>query len=116
MVEAFLAAARDGDFEALLTVLDPQVVLHADRAAGPTPEPVVLRGAHAVAKGARIASERARLARLALVNGTVGVVMAPRGKLFLAMDFTITDDTVTRIDIIADPDRLHDLDLAVFDA
>ena len=116
VVEVFLAAARDGDFDALVAVLDPQVVLRADRAVGPTPQPVVLHGPHAVAGGASAAAERVRFAQPALVNGTVGVVMAPRGKLFLVMDFTITDDTITRIDIIADPDRLRDLNLAILDA
>ncbi|WP_308201473.1 sigma factor-like helix-turn-helix DNA-binding protein [Sphaerisporangium perillae] len=116
VVEAFLAASRGGDFDALVAVLDPDVVLRADRAAGPTPAPIVLRGVHAVAKGASAASERVRFSQPALVNGAVGLVMAPRGKLFLVLGFTITDDKITEIDIIADPDRLRRLDLAVLDA
>src|SRR6266508_4205055 len=115
VVDAFLAASRGGDFEALVALLHPDVVLHADRAAGPTAEPVLIRGAHAVAKGARLASGRARFTQPALVNGAVGLVMAPRGRLFLVLGFTITAGKITDIDVIADPDRLRQLDLAVLD-
>jgi RNA polymerase sigma factor (sigma-70 family) len=115
VVDAFLAASRGGDFDALVALLDPDVVLRADRAARPTPAPIVIRGAHAVAKGALLASERARFTQPALVNGAVGLVMAPRGRLFLVLGFTITDGKITEIDVIADPDRLRQLDLAVLD-
>lgn len=115
VVEAFLAASRGGDFDALVALLDPDVVFRADRAVGPTPAPIVIRGAHAVAKGARVASERARFTQPALVNGAVGLVMAPRGQLFLVLGFTITAGKITEIDVIADPDRLRRLDLAVLD-
>jgi RNA polymerase sigma-70 factor, ECF subfamily len=115
VVDAFLAASRGGDFDALVALLDPDVVLRADRAAGPTRAPIVIRGAHSVAKGAFAASERARFTQPALVNGAVGLVMAPRGRLFLVLGFTITDGKITEIDVIADPDRLHQLDLAVLD-
>src|SRR5215212_3269314 len=77
VVTAFLAAARDGDFEALLTVLDPDVVVRADRAAVPPGGPMEVHGAQAVAKQALTFSRRARLAQPALVNGTVGIVAAP---------------------------------------
>lgn len=115
VADAFLAAARDGDLGALLAVLDPDVVLRADAVASPSGSPVTLRGAAVVARGARAASGRSRYSRVALVNGTPGIVMAPRGRLALVLAFTIPDGTITRIDVIADPDRLHDLDLAVFD-
>jgi RNA polymerase sigma-70 factor (ECF subfamily) len=69
-----------------------------------------------VAKGAFAASERVRFTQPALVNGAVGLVMAPRGRLFLVLGFTITDSKITEIDVIADPDRLRQLDLAVLDA
>jgi RNA polymerase sigma-70 factor (ECF subfamily) len=115
VVDAFLAASRGGDFDALVALLDPDVVLRADRAAVPTPAPIVIRGAHAVANGAFAASERARFTQPALVNGAVGLVMAPRGRLFLVLGFTITDGKITEIDVIADPDRLRQLDLAVLD-
>jgi RNA polymerase sigma-70 factor (ECF subfamily) len=116
VVDAFLAASRAGDFDALVAVLDPDVVLHADPAAGPTREPEVLRGADAVARGARAASQRARFTQPALVNGAVALVMAPQGRLTLVLAFTITEDRITEIDVIAEPDRLRGLDLAVLDA
>jgi RNA polymerase sigma-70 factor (ECF subfamily) len=116
VAEAFLAAARGGDLDALLAVLDPEVVLHADAAAGPTGAPATLRGAAAVARGARAASLRSRYSRVALINGTPGIVMAPRGRLRVVLAFTMTDDKISRIDVIADPARLEELRLAVLDA
>ncbi|SFB55777.1 RNA polymerase, sigma subunit, ECF family [Amycolatopsis marina] len=113
VVDAFLAAARGGDFDALVTLLDSDVVLRADRAAGPTPAPILVRGARNVARGARLATERARFTQPALVNGAVGLVMAPRGRLTLALGFTFTGGRITEIDVIADPERLAKLDLAV---
>jgi RNA polymerase sigma factor (sigma-70 family) len=115
VADAFLAASRGGDLGALLAVLDPEVVLHADAAAVPSGAPATLRGAAAVARGARIASGRSRYSRLALVNGTPGIVMAPRGRLVLVLALTIGDSTISRIDVIADPARLEKLDLAVLD-
>ncbi|MEU0371202.1 sigma-70 family RNA polymerase sigma factor [Streptomyces sp. NPDC006283] len=115
VVDAFLAASRGGDFEALVSLLHPDVVLRADRAAGPTPEPLVVRGAEKVAKGAGAAAQRARFSQPALVNGAVGLVMAPRGRLFLALAFGFANGRITEIDVIADADRLRDLDLAVLD-
>ena len=115
VVDAYLAAARDGNFEALLALLHPDVVLHADRAAGPTPNAVVIRGARQVARGATLAGDRARFTRPALVDGAVGLVMALRGKLALVLAFTIVDDLISRIDVIADPERLHALELGVLD-
>ena len=113
VADAFLAAARGGDLGALLAVLDPEVVLHADAAAVPSGVPVTIRGAAAVARGARAASLRSRYSRVALVNGTPGIVMAPRGRLALVLAFTIPADKISRIDVIADPARLKELDLAV---
>jgi hypothetical protein len=115
VVDAFLAASRGGDFYALVALLDPDVVLRADQEAVPTRAPTVIRGAHNVARGALASSERARFTQPALVNGAVGLVMAPRGQLFLVLGFTITDDKITEIDVVADPARLRQLDLAVLD-
>jgi RNA polymerase sigma-70 factor (ECF subfamily) len=112
LVDAFLTATRGGDFNTLLAVLDPDVVRRADRAALPA-GPAELRGAQAVAEETRVFSRRARSARLVLVDGTVGIVVAPRGRLLLALSLTIKDDKITEIDVIADPSRLHQLDLAV---
>ncbi|MFF5991024.1 sigma-70 family RNA polymerase sigma factor [Prauserella flavalba] len=115
VVEAFLAASRSGDLEGLVAVLDPDVVFHADRQAGPTTEAIVMRGAHNVAKGARLACERAKLSQPVLVNGAVGLVMAPRGRLSLVLAFTVANGKIVEIDVIADPERLHSLDLSVLD-
>ena len=115
IVNAFLAASRGGDFEALVALLDPDVVLRADAAAGPTAAPIVLRGAQVVAKGAFAASGRARYTQPARVNGSVGLVMAPHGRLFLVLAFTTKGEVITDIDVIADPERLQQLDLAVLD-
>ena len=111
--EAFLAAARGGDLGALLAVLDPEVVLQADAAAGPTTAPLTLQGATAVAQGARAAAVRSGSSRVALVNGAPGIVWAPRGRLRVVLAFTMTDDKISRIDVIADPARLEALELAV---
>ena len=113
VVDAFLAAARGGDIKALLAVLDPNVVRRADRAVLPAGAATELRGAQAVADETRTFSQRARFAQPALVNGTVGIVVAPRGKLLLALSLTIKDEKIAEIDVIADPPRLHRLDLAV---
>jgi len=112
VAEAFLAAARRGDFDALLAVLDPSVVLHADAAAGPIGSPREIRGAHQVARGALGFAERARFAQTALVNGAVGVVVAPRGRLFVVLGLAYSHQKISAIDVIADPERLLRLDLA----
>ncbi len=117
VVEAFLAAAREGDFDALLGVLDPAVVRRADPAALPPGAPRELRGAEAVAKGALAGARRAPStpAALALINGKVGVVVAPRGRLTMAMRFEIRDARIVAIDVVADPDRLRRLDVSLLD-
>ena len=117
VVEAFLAAAREGDFDALLGVLDPAVVRRADPAALPPGAPRELRGAEAVAKGALAGARRAPStpAALALINGRVGVVVAPRGRLTMAMQFEIRDARIVAIDVVADPDRLRRLDVGLLD-
>ena len=76
---------------------------------------LMVSGARPVAKGAMAATGRARFTGPALVNGSVGLAMAPHGQLFLVLAFTITDDLITRIDVVADPDRLDELELAVLD-
>jgi len=111
LVEAFLAAARDGDFDALLAALDADVVLRVDAAAAGTATTV--RGAAAVAANARAFSANARYAEPALIDGAVGIVVAPNGRLALVLRFHIVADTITGIDIEADPDRLRNVGLAV---
>jgi RNA polymerase sigma factor (sigma-70 family) len=113
VVEAFLAASREGDFEALLRLLDPQVVVRADAAATGTAAPRVVRGAAAVASQALGFARRARLARLALVDGAVGLVVTPPGRPSLVLGFTIRRGLISAIDILADPERLRRLDVAL---
>ena len=110
VVDAFLAASRGGDFNALLAVLDPDVVLRADYAAVQVGASKEVRGAAAVAA---TFSGRARAARPALVNGAVGLVWAPGGRPSVVFGFTITRGKIVEIDLIADPDRLRQLDLAI---
>jgi len=110
---AFLAASRGGDLEALLAVLDPDVVLHADAASVPPGMTDTLVGAATVGRGAVLASRRARYSGIALIDGSPGIVMAPQGRLALVLVFTIPDDKITRIEIISDPDHLARMDLAV---
>ncbi|MGY5129413.1 sigma-70 family RNA polymerase sigma factor [Streptomyces nigrescens] len=115
-VDAFLAASRDGDLDALLAVLSPGVVRRPDPAALPPGAPTELRGAHSVAEGTLVFGRKARFAAPALVNGTVGIVVAPRGRLLLVLTVTVEDERITTYEVIADPARLRQLDLAVLDA
>jgi|HubBroStandDraft_6_1064221.scaffolds.fasta_scaffold110547_1 RNA polymerase sigma-70 factor (ECF subfamily) len=113
VVEAFLAASRGGDFEALLAVLDPDVTLQADEAVTPPGVPRQLKGATVIARQGLAFSRRAQSARLALVNGAVGLIVAPRGRLSIAVSLTIVNGKITEMDVVADPERLATLDLAV---
>jgi len=113
VVDAFLAAARDGDFDALLAVLDPDVVLRVDRGARATSREI--RGASAVVEQARTFTRLARFARAARVNGSAGFVVAsPTGPLAVA-GFAIADGRIVEIDLLADPTRLRELDLSALD-
>jgi RNA polymerase sigma factor (sigma-70 family) len=115
VVSAFLDAARAGDLTAVLSVLAPDVVRRADQAALPPGAPAVLRGARAVAEGTVLLAPRSRLAELALVNGTVGLVVAPEGKLRYALTFTVEAGKITEYTVIAAPERLSQLALAVLE-
>ena len=112
VVDAFLAASRGGNFDALLALLDPDVVFRHDRTAVPAGASREVRGALAVA---RQFSGRAQGARPALVNGSVGLVVARHGRLFLVLDLTVTRGKIVEINVVADPQRLRQLDLAVLD-
>jgi hypothetical protein len=109
---AFLAAAREGDFDALVAVLDPDVVLRADL--GPLPEDgsTEVRGAAAVAGQALTYSRLDLLVQPALVNGAVGAVSTRDGQPFSVGGFTVRGGKIVEIDILADPARLRRLDLA----
>jgi RNA polymerase sigma-70 factor (ECF subfamily) len=110
VVEAFLAASRGGDFEALLAVLDPNVVFRADAAAVRLGSLAEIRGASAVAQAFQV-RRAGTAARPAVVDGAVGVAIAPAGKLLLVLRLTITDGRIAGIEAIADPERLAALDL-----
>ena len=114
VVDAFFAAARDGDFEGLVAVLDPDVVVRADGGAERHSTHEV-RGAEAVAARAMTFAHLAPYVRPALVNGAAGVVVAPRGKPFSVMGFTVSGGKIVEIDALADPERLSRLDLTVLD-
>jgi RNA polymerase sigma-70 factor, ECF subfamily len=115
VVDAFLAAAREGDFNALLEVLDPDVVLRADAGALPSPPSRLVRGARGVAQLAVAFSDLARFSRPALVNGAAGIVVAPEGRVYSVFGVTIKHDKIVEFDILGDPERLAQLDLVVLD-
>jgi RNA polymerase sigma factor (sigma-70 family) len=111
---AFIAAARGGELASLISLLDTDVTLTADAAAVPAGRSAVLHGAEVVARGAILASSRAEASRLALVDANVGIVYAPDGQVQVVLVFTVSANRrITAIDVIADPDRLSQLRLAV---
>ncbi len=111
---AFLAAARGGDLSALIALLDPEVTLRADAGASPSGRALQRQGVQMVAHGAAAASSRAEHSQLALVDGTVGIVFAPAGRLQVVVKLTVSADRkITAMDVIADPDRLRGLKLAI---
>jgi len=109
VVDAFLAAARSGDIAGLLAVLDPDVVLRADRTAVRLGDVTELRGAEVVAANFK---GKAQAARPALINGALGVVVAPQGHLLLVLNLTFAGDRIAKIEVVADRDRLRALDLS----
>lgn len=116
VVDAFLGALRAGDFEGLLAVLDPDVVVRMDATPGAPGVPREFRGAANWARGATAAfSPFARFVQPAVVNGAVGLVFAPGGKLARALSFTVANGKITEVEIITDRDRLQQLDLSVLD-
>jgi RNA polymerase sigma factor (sigma-70 family) len=115
VVDAFLAASREGDFEALLAVLDAEVVLRIDGGAVRAGLSREVRGARAVAEQTFTFSRLSPFVRPALVNGAAGVVVAPPGRPFAVMGFTVRRGKIAEIDVLADPERLRRLDLAILD-
>jgi RNA polymerase sigma-70 factor (ECF subfamily) len=116
VVDAFLAAARGGDFDALVAVLDPDVVFRVDRTAVPGGTTALeLRGARVVAKNALAFSARSQFTRPVLVDGNVGLVMAPGGRLLGVGRLVIRDGRIHEVDLIADPERLARLELSVLE-
>jgi RNA polymerase sigma-70 factor, ECF subfamily len=109
VVDAFLAAARGGNFEALLTMLDPDVEFHGDHTAAALGGHAEFRGAHTIAS---FFNGRAAAARTALIDGTLGVVVAPGNQLLVVLRFTVVDDKITAIDAIADREAMDRMQIA----
>ena len=110
VVDAFFAAARDGDFDALVAVLDPDVVLRSDGGAARPRHTVVIHGARRVAGQALTFSRLAPYVRPALINGTAGVVVTTGKRALSIMGFTVAHDRIVAIDVLTDPGRIADLD------
>jgi RNA polymerase sigma factor (sigma-70 family) len=115
VVDAFFAAARGGDFDALVAVLDPDVVLRSDFGERRAAAPRVTRGAAAVARQAVIGALPNAQLHPALVNGAAGVVVTVGGRPFAVLGFTVTEGRIVEIDAIADPDRVSRIAAAVLD-
>jgi RNA polymerase sigma-70 factor (ECF subfamily) len=113
VVDAFFAASRNGDFDALVAVLHPDVELRIDGGALREEASLRLRGAEAIAAGTATYSKLYPFVRPALVNGVAGAVVAPAGRVFSVMAFTVTNGKITRIDVLADPERLGQLNPAI---
>ncbi len=111
VVAAFLAASRRGNFDALVAVLAPDVVLSADNTTDAKSRET--NGASAVAGLALSYAARAQVSHIALVNGAVGVVVAPNGRLIVAFEFKISDERIAQIDVITRVERLQKLDIAI---
>jgi RNA polymerase sigma-70 factor (ECF subfamily) len=116
VVDAFIAAAREGDFEALVATLDPDVVLRVDRGTERPGASRELRGADVVASQAVAFTRMAPLARPVLVNGAAGFVVERGGRPLALAGFTVAHGRIVEIDILADPGRLRDVDLSGLDA
>jgi RNA polymerase sigma-70 factor (ECF subfamily) len=112
VVEAFVAALRAGDLEGLLAVLDPDLVVRADIAAG---APTEIRGAAAWARGAVAYGHLAQLTQRALVDGSIGLVVATHGRVVRALRFTIANRKITELEVIGNPARLGELDVSFID-
>jgi RNA polymerase sigma factor (sigma-70 family) len=115
VVDSFLTALRAGDFNTLVALLDPELAVHLDENVLPAEAAGKIRGAEAWARQAIATAKGAKMARAALINGAVGLVIAPRGRLFRAIQFTIVEGKIAAIDMIGEPARLGELDLAILD-
>jgi RNA polymerase sigma factor (sigma-70 family) len=115
LAQAFLSAARGGDVHGLLAVLAPDVIRRAEAAALPVGTPTEIRGIDAVVEETMAIGRRAAVAELALIDGTVGIVVAPRGRLLLALVLTFGDSRISAYDVIATPARLDQLAITLLD-
>ena len=116
IVDAFLAALRVGDFDALVSVLDPNLVVRTDEASATPALPTEIRGAEFWAHQVIKTAQGARAARAVLINGAIGLVIAPRGHLFRVLRFTFSEGKIAEIDVVGDQSRLASLDLTVLGA
>jgi RNA polymerase sigma-70 factor (ECF subfamily) len=115
-VTAFVRALRSGDLEGLIAVLDPDVVVRIDEAAVRPGQPREIRGARNFAKGAMVFAQFAGSIEPMLVDGSVGLVLAPNGKLRRALTFRIAGGKIIAAEVLADPAHLHPLKLALVPA
>lgn len=115
IIDKFLAALRAGDVEALISVLDPDIVIRADSFAQPSEAAREIRGAHEAASQAIATARGARVARPAIIDGSVGIIVAPRGRLFRALRFTFSEGKIAACEVIGNPERLRELNLAVLE-
>jgi RNA polymerase sigma factor (sigma-70 family) len=115
VVDAFFAASHDGDFEALVAVLHPDVVLRSDGGSARPQLNMLLRGSEQVAQQAFVSGRLAPFVRRVLVNGTPGALVVPHGTVQFVMSFTVTDGRIVALDVLADPERLARLDLSALD-
>jgi RNA polymerase sigma-70 factor, ECF subfamily len=115
VVEAFLAASRDGDFDALVAVLDPDIVLRGDGGPSRPRLSTLLRGAHAVAGQAKGFRQFTGTLQPVLVNGAVGLAVLVRGRAFALMAFTVSGGRIAAMDVLMDPERLAELKLDTVD-
>jgi RNA polymerase sigma-70 factor (ECF subfamily) len=113
VIDAFFAASRDGDFGALLELLDPEVELRIDGGVLRAEASLVLHGADAVATRTATYSKLYPFVRPALVNGAAGAVVAPPDRVFSVMAFTVTNGKIAQIDVLLDPERVEQLDLSI---
>jgi RNA polymerase sigma-70 factor (ECF subfamily) len=113
VVDAFLLAARNGEFDELVAILHPDVILRVDFGPSRPGASRIVRGAAAVARQARLGANPAALLHPALINGTAGVVVTLDGRPHLVMAFTVVDDQVVELDLIADPERVRRVASAV---
>ena len=110
MVDAFLAASRAGDFDALLRILDPDVVFRGDAGARAQVVPTLLRGAHDVTEhAARVGPHFATLCRPALVNGAAGIIATGRAGVMAVVGVTVINGRIAELDLVLDPDKLSGL-------
>jgi RNA polymerase sigma-70 factor (ECF subfamily) len=116
IIEEFLAALRLGDPSKLMDLLDPSFSVHADATSAPRGIPEGIHGAEAWARLAVQEAHGARLARVAMVDGSVGIIVAPRGRLFRVLEFTFADGLITGMEIIGDPERLGSVEIGTLNA